>query len=261
MKELNEVTFIVPVFIDSYDRLNNVKTVMGYLNHHFKTNVIVHELVNYETQLPFLSEFTNLNIQHIVQTKKSDTYERTRQLNEMLSMVQTDVVCNYDVDVILPIESYIASVENIVNGSCDVIYPYEVGMWQKKVFQSFDRTEFMKSYDIHSITEFDIFTAEVGHCFFIKTKLYKECGGENEEFLAYAPEDKERYFRFAKFGYTIGRIDGFVYHFEHMRTANSNNANPYMEKNNRLYSHLYNMDLSQLKEYYSNVQYRTKYEF
>jgi len=178
-----------------------------------------------------------------------------------LEMVQTDVVCNYDVDVILPVESYIASVGSIINGTSDVVYPYEMGMWQKRVFQSFDRTVFMESYDIGSITEFDVQRAEVGHCFFIKTKLYKESGGENEEFLAYAPEDKERYLRFAKFGYTIGRIEEFVYHFEHIRTANSDYTNPHMEKNNRLYSHLYNMNTSQLKEYYSNVGYRTKYGF
>ena len=35
-----------------------------------------------------------------------------------------------------------------------------------------------------------------------------------ENFKAYAPEDKERYYRFTKMGYHVDRIaDGWVYHF------------------------------------------------
>lgn len=261
MMELSNLTIIIPIFVDSYDRFNNAKTVLGYLNHHFKTNVIIHELINYHSQLTFLDEFSNLNITHIVEKKESDTYERTRQLNHMLSMVNTEVVTNYDIDVILPVDSYRKSVDMITNGEYDVVYPYKVGIWQKRVYQSFDRTKFSENYDISSIDEFDTYNSYVGHCFFIKTELYKGCGGENEQFLAYAPEDRERYERFLKFGYNIGRIDDYVYHFEHMRGEYSSDLNPHMLHNNKLYLYLHEMDSDTIKEYYGDVEYRHKYGF
>ena len=67
MINLKEATFIIPVCIESTDRLNNSITVLGYLNHHFNTNIIIHELVDGETKLPFLNDFKNLNIKHIVE--------------------------------------------------------------------------------------------------------------------------------------------------------------------------------------------------
>ena len=40
---------------------------------------------------------------------------------------------------------------------------------------------------------------------FFKTSVYKEGGMENENFKAYAPEDKERFYRFTTLGYSVGR--------------------------------------------------------
>ena len=45
MKKLKDTTIIIPVAIESTDRLNNAKTVLGFLNYHFNVNVIIHELV------------------------------------------------------------------------------------------------------------------------------------------------------------------------------------------------------------------------
>ena len=44
---------------------------------------------------------------------------------------------------------------------------------------------------------------------------------ENENFKAYAPEDKERFYRFNTLGYSVGRINNYVYHLEHARGENS----------------------------------------
>ena len=39
------------------------------------------------------------------------------------------------------------------------------------------------------------FPAECGHCIFLETSTYRELGGENEHFVSYGPEDKERMLR------------------------------------------------------------------
>ena len=67
------------------------------------------------------------------------------------------------------------------------------------------------------------------------TEKYKKCGGENELFIAYGPEDVERYERFIKIGYKVDRVNDFVYHLEHHRTPFSDSNNKFFNENNDLY--------------------------
>jgi len=79
----------------------------------------------------------------------------------------------------------------------------------------------------------------------------KSIGGENEDFLAYGPEDNERYFRFTTLGYNSGVIDGKVFHLEHFRGDNSSPSNPHFNHNHKLYESLKTMSVSELKDYYA----------
>lgn len=256
---LQNTTFIIPVCIESIDRFNNSLTVLGYLNHHFKTNVIIHEIYSGKSKLNFLSSLKNLNILHLTE-KDSGKYHRTRQLNECLSKVQTDVVCNYDIDIILPIESYIISEYLLTNSIFDVIYPYEVGMYQKQIQQSYFRESFETDFNIGKLSG-NLESSEFGHCQFFKTDTYKGIGGENERFISYGPEDRERYFRCVKFNLKIHRIKDYVYHFEHSRTFNSSNENPDFKSNTILWDKLQKMNTKKLFEYYQKSEYLKKYDF
>ena len=82
---------------------------------------------------------------------------------------------------------------------------------------------------------------------------------ENENFRAYAPEDKERYFRFTTLGYKVGRVNDYVYHLEHARGENSWFNNPHMQSNNNEWDKISKMDKKALLEYYSNQDYLKKY--
>jgi predicted glycosyltransferase involved in capsule biosynthesis len=261
MKDLTDLTFIIPIYIDSTDRLNNVKTILGYLNHNFKTNIIIHELIDNVSTLE-LNSFNNLNINHITEYRNNNNYHRTRQLNEMLNITKTSVVVNYDIDVLLPIDSYIKSYNMINNNDADIVYPYGLGNWQKRVYQSFNREQFNKLYDIDLISNnIDTWDAAVGHCFFIRTSDYKKAGGENEKFIAYGPEDCERFERFKKINLRIERINDWVYHFEHYRREFSNIENPSFTDNEKLFDYLKSLDRDAIELYYKNIDYIKKYKF
>jgi hypothetical protein len=260
MINLKNTTFIIPVFIESIDRLNNCITVLSYLNYHFNTNVIIHEMYDKESKLNFLKKFKNLNIKHIKEKNTTGHYHRTRQLNEMLSMVETDVVCNYDIDVVLPINTYIISEYLLKNSIFDVVYPYGDGFYQVQVPQSISKDEFDVNFSIDELTG-DKEKAEFGHCQFFKTDIYKGIGGENENFISYGPEDKERFLRCLKFNLKIHRIYDFVYHFEHSRSFNSNENNSYFQKNKELCEKIEKMNYDQFIQYYNGLDYIKKYNF
>jgi hypothetical protein len=262
LNDLRKTTFIIPICIESDDRYNNAKSVLGFLNKHFKTNVIIHELTKDESKLDFLKSLSNLEINHIVEKNSLDYYHRTKQLNVMLNIVKTPVVVNYDIDVMLPIDSYVESQKLVLNDIADFVYPYGDGEYQREISLKYNREKFDVNFDISDIGgEFlEKITSKYGHCIFANIKKYIECGGENENFVGYGPEDVEREFRIITLKYRISRIDNLVYHFEHSRTPFSNGDNKYYDKNHKLCDKLLAMDYKSMLDYYNNIEYREKYD-
>lgn len=261
INDLRQTTFIIPLCIESNDRYKNAKSVLGFLNHHFKTNVIIHELTKESSKLDFIDSLKNLKIKHIVEVNSMEFYHRTRQLNEMLNLVETPVVVNYDIDVILPVNSYIEAQRLLIEDKSDFVYPYGDGYYQREIPLTYDRDNFNVNFNIQSIDTSILKTirSKYGHCVFANTKKYYECGGENEGFIGYGPEDQEREFRFITLKYIVSRIDDIVYHFEHSRTSFSNGDNRYYGPNHDLCNKLLAMDYNKLSEYYSTIEYRKKY--
>lgn len=276
MIDLKDLTIAIPVKIESTDRYNNLKTVLGYINHHFKTNIKIIEESNGDSKIDFLDSFRNLSIdyKHYI-VPDGNAYHRTKYLNEMIYSTNTKVISNYDSDVFFPIETYIKAVNSILNNESDFVYPYTYGDSQKKLFYSkwyedpfrqwvyYRMFNFIQDWDINQFDEDENVKTSVssyGHSIFANTEKYKEAFGENECFISYGPEDQERAYRFKKLGYNINWIDGFVYHIEHTRTADSNRENKYFEKNEQLFEFIKSLSKDELIKYYKNLEYIKKYK-
>ena len=268
MKNLERTTFIIPIKIEHPDRYRNAKTVLSFLNHHFKTNVFIYEISDSGTKLDFLNSLSNLNIKHWV-SEPEDAFHRTKYLNIMLDEVETPVVSNYDIDVILDPDLYLECQSDVLEGNFDVVYPYHYGYdyhGQKMVYPNINLDEFRDSgYETSYITErshiFQNYYSEYGHCIFFKTRVYKEYGGENESFVSYGPEDKERGERFVKLGKKVEwKKFRTIYHFEHFRGNDSSQGNSYYNQNCNVYNSISSLDKEGLANYYSNRDYLKKYK-
>lgn len=263
--DLSNATFIIPIRLESNDRLRNVITSLCYILYNFKTNVIVHEVdsesVFEETALPQIKEFldgdtTGLN--HVFEKSDSPAFHRQRVLNDMLMRSETKVVVNYDCDILLPRMSYKHAYDIINNGHADVIYPYGDGNWQKRIFADDEMVSNFLSNDFDFnilLKKSETYMSKYGFCQFFDRDIYIEGGMENENFVAYAPEDVERYHRFTILGYRVGRIPDWVYHLEHERTHNSWLNNPHMKDNNDEWERIKEMNVYELREYITNQEY------
>ena len=271
--DLKEATFIIPVRIESEDRMRNVLTSIVFLLENFDTNIIIKEVdtnsVFEEDILPQLKEFYDdlSSLKHVFENSEDPVFYRMHILNEMLAMTTTKVVVNCDCDILLPVESYLESYRMIMDGEADVVYPYGNGNWQKQVFADDELvSEFLNSDCDFSILEnkSNIWSSDFGWVQFFNRDVYYEGGMENENFRGSSPEDKERYFRFTTLGYRVVRIDNFIYHLEHSRGRNSWPAsvqgNPYMSENFQLWESLQKMNKDELKSYYSKQKYLQKYK-
>jgi hypothetical protein len=284
--DLKNTTFIIPLRIDTGDRLRNIILSTSYLLHHFDTNVIIKEVDSEhrfeEYALPIIKRLVNTSsLRHIFEneTRTDDAFHRTKVLNDMVMEASTDIVVNYDTDIVLPLDSYTQAIE-MLQGEYDVVYPYRFGTHgERKVnleftietqedMNNFENEEFVSRFinsGYNSVCFDDRFFyyphnqgegwAEYGMVQFFNRQVYIDGYLENEGFIAYAPEDVERHHRWKVLGYNIGRVDNYAYHLEHQRTQNSWFHNPHMQKNNQLWDYLKTLSKEQLVEYYENQDY------
>ena len=265
--DLSKATFIIPIRIESQDRLRNVITTTAFLLENFNTNIIIKEVdsesIFVRDVVPALKDFFDVDthIYHIFEKSNEPLFHRQRVLNEMVVEAKTEIIVNYDCDVLLPLDSYHESYQSILHHAHDVIYPYGHGMYQKQVkatdevVSNFLETSNYKYLDDAS----NLHTSDFGWVQFFNRQVYIKGGLENENFKAYAPEDKERFYRFTTLGYNVGRINDYVYHLEHARGENSWFSNPHMSSNMQEWEKIQSMNREQLLEYYSQQEYLKKY--
>lgn len=265
--DLKDATFIIPIRIESSDRLRNVITTTAFLLENFDTNIIIKEVdsesIFKNEAVPILKDILDveINVNHIFEKNNDSLFHRQRVLNEMIIESTSKIVVNYDCDVILPLESYSKAYNFILNSIHDIVYPYGQGMYQRQVKASDEVvSQFLESGNFSILEKNSVqHTSDFGWAQFFNRQVYIEGGMENENFKAYAPEDKERFYRFEKMGYNIGRIDDVVYHLEHSRGHNSWFNNPHMQSNINEWEKIQSMSKKKLKEYYSRQEYLKKY--
>ena len=266
-RDLKNCTIIIPILIEHQDRYNNAKTVLNYINKNFNTNVFIYEISDSGSKLDFLDTLKNIEIKHWVE-QPEEAFHRTKYLNIMLDSVETPVVANYDIDVLMKPEVYTESVRMIMEENVDVLYPYSFGgMTQRTVLQTpnihenlFNNDLSLDYIDSDKLLFSDYYT-EYGHCIFFNTNSYRAYGGENENFISYGPEDKERGKRFVKLGLNVRWVDHFmVYHLEHHRGDDSSPSNNFFRENWDVYNHLETLTMHETLEYYNNQGYIRKYK-
>jgi len=273
---LKEATFIIPLRIETDDRMRNIITTLIYLLRNFDTNIIVKEFDSASTfeqsVLPqlqqALTEDQLKNLTHVFEKTEEYIFHRTRLLNDMTMMSKTPIVVNYDSDIILPKHVYKQAVDLILNGYSDpnfpdvdaepikVVYPYGYGDYQRQVlFTDEQATNFINSnFNFLAFTETKVWDAKFGFCQFFDREEYIRLGMENENFVSYGYEDDERYNRFNQLSH-VARIDDAVYHLEHKRTSNSWFNNPHIEENRSLFEYLSRMSPENLLKHYTNQTY------
>jgi len=265
--DLTEATFIIPIRIESPDRLRNVITSIAFLLENFDTNIIVKEVdsesVFLRDALPVLEDILDVDVkvQHIFEKSNDPLFHRQRVLNEMIVAADTEIVVNYDCDVLLPLDSYHEAYQSILHRTHDVIYPYGQGMYQQQVRATDEIvSHFLQTGNFDYLNQHsNLHTSDFGWVQFFNRQVYIDGGMENENFKAYAPEDKERFYRFTTLGYNVGRINNYVYHLEHARGENSWFNNPHMLSNMQEWEKIQTMNKVQLVEYYSHQDYLKRY--
>jgi hypothetical protein len=152
----------------------------------------------------------------------SKVFHRTRYINELLRMAGTEVVGVWDTDVLVGYAQIGEAVQRILEG-CTIAYPYN-GQFVMLSEQMSVHTrkkpdlEYLRSMRLNSFFGRRLF----GGAYLVHRQRYFQCGGENERFIGWSPEDAERMHRVRILGHKVAWTQsGQLYHLYHPRGASS----------------------------------------
>lgn len=224
-----DASFLIPYKYDHKDRFENLELVK--------------------------KDLSCFNAEILIKENDYPKFHRTKILNDLAKVCTKDILCIYDTDVLIPPMQIIEAVKRIKNGD-DMVYPYDgrfarvprkwyqtllkyldIGMLSRETFEG------MREHDLKS----------VGGAIFFNKKSYFEGGGENENFISYAPEDKEINERFTRLGFKIERVNGVIYHIDHFISLDSYIHHEDYPNNEKEYHRVKNLTDTELRnEFYGN---------
>jgi len=262
---LSDTTFIIPARVDSQDRLRNINLICKFLLSNFDCKIIVKE--SDSTQKINIADIEHPRLIYVYEKTNDVFFHKTKLLNDMIVMCDTEVIVQYDADILLPLSSYVEASHMVKNGY-DAVYPFIHGNYSsKKVDLDVDsEKKFYENFDFNVLDSCsqpwepnnNYGFAHFGFCTFYNSKSYFNGFLENEEFYSGGPEDQEIHHRFVKLGLNVGRVNNLVYHIEHQRGNFSAENNDVYMNNIDLYNRIMNMSKEELINYYSNAPYFLK---
>lgn len=218
--DLNDVTFIIPIRMDSEDRLQNLDLITRFLRKHFNTHILVVE----KDDIPRINPRTlPKGVNYTFTEDRTRNFHRTRILNQAIINCETPIISIYDSDVIVNPENIIEAVSAIRNQLATLSYPYE------GTFVNVDRfviRNFSAELNFDLLSQFFDHNARhikhsYGGCCFVNKEHYITCGLENEFFSSWGRDDIERAKRVQILGYKLYRTRGVLIHLNHYRGESS----------------------------------------
>lgn len=256
---MDDITLIIPIRIDHQSRMaNTISSVDYHTSRGYK--LMIQECDTTPKVKEYIDNHPNRDkITYTFVQSTDSLFYRTRHLNDMLLQVSTKYTVCFDIDMIMTPKTTFKAIARLDAGA-DMVLPYAYGCHMLGVSKS-GSSKFRSTLDENSLPpSWRIFKNLVpysdawgqsdeyncGAVQFFKTSSYLLGGGENEFYVDYAPEDKERIHRFLRLGYRVEFLDNCagIWHLNH----DSSSQNHKKLTDNRM---RYLFDLGKSKEEYA----------
>jgi hypothetical protein len=220
---LQDVTFLFVAQHDHPDRKANFDLMIAYLNKHFFTNIIIHELNT--------SEFEYLRSSNVrYMRSKNDNFIRPKMFNDMIYHSNTEINFIWDADLLIDPRYMLEAVKLLRNGR-SFVYPHRNTFYfvPRKYYDELYSS--LDLYSLHGKTDIPCSSGTFGGAFGFRKKAYLRIGLENENLQGYVPDDIERLERIVRLGGGYEMTGNELFHIEHFRGPDSRLSNPNMVNN------------------------------
>lgn len=213
------LTIGIPVRIDNAERLMNLSTVIKYLSP-LQCRILVLE-ADAQPQVRGVCDNDLVDYNFIEDTKS--VFHRTHYINKLLLMAKTKLVAIWDTDILVEYNQIVEALQILVQKEATIVYPYD-GRFimlpehlSVQVRHNID-FDYLRSLKLSSMLGRKL----CGGAYIVHRSKYLQCGGENERFTGWGPEDAERMHRVKILGHSVYHISsGELFHLYHPRTASN----------------------------------------
>ncbi|KQM65222.1 hypothetical protein ASE74_10145 [Pedobacter sp. Leaf216] len=246
--QCSDVTFIIPLRIESEDRLENASTILRYLRKNFNAKILVVEGDRYRKLTDF---FIPEGVDYVFKKDSNPLFYRELYNNWMVLEAGTTLVIKYDCDVVIPADQIYRAVIEVRKGILQVCYPYDGnfinvrGALKKYFVEKLDLAPLHKY-----LGDFQTAMPSFGGCCVLDRQAFINMGLDNPRFVGWGFEDQEINKRARILGYNLGRIKGPLFHLHHKRGLNSHFADEKETLNSyNEYIKVSNMEKDRLESY------------
>lgn len=242
---MKKLTFVIPVQIDSEERVKNLAYILEYLDSEFKESPkLVIDASKSAQGIIVANKFNSKNINSIHHNLEDDFFHKTKLINEAVKQINTKYFCMWDADVLFTFFQIEFSMEMLESKGAQFVYPYNGLFFDVLNFDYIFPFEY-KNYQIKCLHE-----NSTGGAFLMEKEMFLKIGGMNENMVSWGFEDDELLERVRKLGLKIDRTCGECFHLSHRRTFNSSSNNPKYMDNMKEYQKICEMDKKQIIEYF-----------
>jgi len=219
--DIRDMTFIIPVRMDSVVRLENLMLSVQSLLKNFDTHIMVLEAASYPNEI--IKKMLGKKVEYLFLEDRDAVFYKTKYLNIMTRRACTPFLGIWDADVIIPKEQIMDSIEKLQQGF-DVAYPYDGHFYDtsfviRELYTQNKSIRFLlRNKDKMGLIYGD---KMIGGAVFVNRETYIKAGMVSEKFYGWGPEDFELYERLKILGLQIHRSQGPLFHLTHSRGSNS----------------------------------------
>ena len=218
-----DLTFLIPLRIDTIERIENLQMAVGYLLNHAKTNIIILEA--YERQTGVIPKlFKSNQVEYHYIEDPDPIFHATKHRNSLTKLATTPYVAIWDSDVIISPKQIDESLKILKGEKIKFMIPYDGRFFDTGINA---RKIFLKTGDIKDLEtrteEMNMLygTFACGGGVMVNRETYMANGMENEYMYGWGLEDGERVRRWEILGYSTLRVIGPLFHLSHPRGFNS----------------------------------------
>jgi predicted glycosyltransferase involved in capsule biosynthesis len=228
---LSDVTFVIPIRVDSEEREANLKALLTVLLQDFITNIIVLEA----DKVPNF-HYEQERIEYHFVNDIDPVFHRTKYINQLLKLATTPIVGIWDADAIGITNQIIDALEQIRQQKTIMAFPYDGRFYcADKVTSNLFRQTIHYKILTENVALMKLMHGyyAVGGAYMVNKEEYLKVGAENENFYGWGPEDAERVRRMEIFNLPVYYSKGLLFHLWHPIRENSWFASREIERKNR----------------------------
>jgi GT2 family glycosyltransferase len=252
---LTNLTFIIPVRIDTADRLWNLSTILRFIEQRLGGAEIVVVEQDAQSQLAQVLA-RHPGVRHVFRAD-SGWFRKAECVNAGALAATRRYVCCYDTDILLAPQAMQDALKAMAHEGWKLVLPFNRifldvrGALRQRLGETLDlgplgQLRSMKTAG--TVPDASVRFVE-GGIFIAERETFLAEGGLNRHMVSYGWEDTELHKRFTKLGYPILHLPGFnLVHLDHSRGPDSR-PNEHYGANKREFLKIKAMPADELKRY------------